>query len=74
MIKVSEDILFYSFRYALGRSTYAVSDVVEAITENWEDLSDKFKQQVKSEIRKAEMMKQAGMPMDSSEWQKVLKL
>ncbi len=31
VIKGYEDILFLAFRYALGRSTYVVDDVVEAI-------------------------------------------
>ena len=35
-IKISQEdlinVMFYSFRYALGRSTYAVQDVVDVLT------------------------------------------
>jgi hypothetical protein len=35
-IKISQEdlinVMFYSFRYALGRNTYAVSDVVDVLT------------------------------------------
>jgi len=39
------DIIFFAFRYALGRNTYAPSLVIDKLKENWEDftLSDKGK-------------------------------
>ena len=70
---IDEDILFYAFRYALGRSTYAVADVVLAILCNWKDLSGDCKQLVKKEILEyRERNGLCGMQMDDDEWQKVL--
>jgi hypothetical protein len=68
-----EDILFYAFRYALGRSTYAVSVVVRNILCNWKELSDNNKEMIKEEIldyRKRNGL--CGMQMDDDEWQKVV--
>lgn len=33
-----EDIMFYAFRYALGRNTYAVDEVIEYIIANITDI------------------------------------
>jgi hypothetical protein len=40
-IKVEPDILFYAFRYALGRRTYAVNDVVSEIISTVKHIPDK---------------------------------
>jgi hypothetical protein len=70
---IDEDILFYAFRYALGRSTYAVADVVLAILRNWKDLSGDCKQLMKKEILEyRERNGLCGMQMDDDEWQKVV--
>lgn len=70
---IDEDILFYAFRYALGRSTYAVSTVVNNILNNWKFLDNRVKGLMKKEIldyRKRNGL--CGMQMDDDEWQKVL--
>lgn len=36
-IEVDEDMLVYALRYALGRQTYAVNDVIIALEEHWEE-------------------------------------
>lgn len=43
-------LLIYAFRYALGRQTYAVDDVILAIHENIDILTDKEKQIIIKEI------------------------
>ena len=40
---INNDITFYAFRYALGRQTYAVHDVVNYLLKHWDEL-DKFSQ------------------------------
>lgn len=73
-LELSEDILFMAFRYALGRQTYVVSDVVQTITENWSFLSKKIKHLIHKEIKIAISDKNIGMEMDFKEWSKVLNL
>ena len=36
-VNVDEDILVYALRYALGRQSYAVSDVIIALEKHWEE-------------------------------------
>lgn len=52
-IKVSELTLLSSFRYALGRKTYIVSEVVENILASWQILSQNAKDKIKEEIEEA---------------------
>jgi hypothetical protein len=46
----SEDILFFAFRYSLGRRTYAVSIVTDEIKLKWPTLSLNTKTLIKKEI------------------------
>jgi len=68
MIKVNENILFYSFKYALGRMTYAVDDVAEAIIENKKELTGYLKRRIIFEINEANKEKRMGMKMDKKTW------
>lgn len=69
----NETILICAFRYALGRKTYIVSHVVEDIINNWDQLSDFFKEKVKKEIREhKEMFGNLGDDCDEEEWNKIL--
>lgn len=52
MIELEQDILIYALRYALGRQTYAVNDVIMAISTNWKNLSDNVKLIIREDIRK----------------------
>ena len=49
-ITVTEDQLFWMFRYCLSRKTYAVSDGADAIVTNWKLLSLNTKKTIKKEI------------------------
>lgn len=48
---VDENFILYAFRYALGRSTYAVSDVAEFIIRNKMFLQPYIKKQIVQEIK-----------------------
>ena len=50
-ITVSENHLFWMFRYCLGRSTYAVADAVDAIHFNWDKIGAETKERIVEEIR-----------------------
>lgn len=67
-------IVFYAFRYVLGRKTYAVSEVSYYITKNWDLLHDREKQAMKQEIEIAIKTNNAGMEMDIENWKKILTL
>ncbi len=45
-----QDILFYAFRYALGRKTYAVNDVVTAIKERAQEIPPSTRELMVKEI------------------------
>lgn len=65
-----DDLLFYSFRYALGRRTYVVSDVAQKLIHYSYALRDDTIECIKKEIKLALEKGQAGM--DEEEWKKVL--
>jgi len=75
MINVDEDIIVYAFRYTLGRSTYAVRDMVEVLISNWGILSLRTRNLIRKEIETAiyETGKY-GWEMDKNEWLKILEL
>lgn len=73
-LDIKEDILFMAFRYALGRRTYAVGEVVDSLKHNWEHLSQNIKDLVKREIVSAIQYNNAGMEMDIKKWNEVLNL
>ncbi len=60
-----DDLLFYAFRYALGRATYAVNDVIHYLMKYEDDLSDATKRLI---IRDIKREKQLGMPQDKLMW------
>ncbi len=66
-----ETLLLCSFRYALGRRTYAVSMVVKIILDNQELLSEGLKKLMLKEIELALATDRAGMDCDRKEWVKL---
>lgn len=72
---VPEDILFYAFRYALGRRTYAVADVASEIRAHASTLSAKTRALIVKEIRAADKQAEGlGMEMDREEWVRTLNI
>ena len=74
LIKVSELTLLASFRYALGRQTYIVSEVVENILANWQGLSQNAKDTMKAEIKEAINNNNIGHSIDKESWNKIIEL
>jgi len=70
--EINQNIVFYAFRYALGRRTYAVSDVVDYLKENWEELDNQTQVQIRNEIGKAIDREQAGSHCDIKKWRELL--
>jgi hypothetical protein len=68
-MRYNESILFWAFRYALGRSTYAVDDVVSAIRGNYEHLDVHFRAKIVSEINEQiDAFGKIGMECDMNQW------
>ena len=67
-------VLLCAFRYALGRSTYVVCDIVCEIEDNWDDIPIHTKNLIQSEIKFAIDENRAGMECDRIAWQRILKL
>lgn len=63
-----EGLIFYSFRYALGRMTYAVSDAADYIKTYKSVLTKNTRMLIRKEIKQAVSEGRAGMQMDVDEW------
>lgn len=77
MIKLTaleHNIIFYAFRYALGRQTYAPSEVVGYLETYWLDIPTMTRHKIQSEIREAIGRGEAGSSIDIKTWKKVLDL
>lgn len=72
--QVPEDILFYAFRYALGRMTYAVAGVASEIRAHNPTLTKKTRALIIKEIKEAYKADGLGMDMDRKEWLKTLNI
>lgn len=70
-IEVQPVFLVYAFRYALGRMTYAVSDVAEALIVHRDALEPMWRQQIVEDIEAAIAGGHAGMLQDTDQWRRV---
>jgi len=64
-------VVVSAFRYALGRSTYVVSDTATALKEAAELLPRSQRQQIIDEIEMAIESDRAGMAMDIAVWREL---
>lgn len=71
-MNLHSDILFYAFRYALGRTTYAVHDVAAEIIQHAKDIPESAMNNMIQEITEALEKDQAGKYMHREQWEKVL--
>lgn len=67
-VVVDDGVLFCAFRYALGRRTYVVSEVCEAITQNTGAIQRKLRNLMIKEITEAIDGNHAGDDMDIKQW------
>ncbi len=65
-------LAFYAFRYALGRMTYAVGDVVDILIKNIKKIDPYNQLLMIKEIIIAVETGHAGMKCDIAEWNKLL--
>jgi hypothetical protein len=71
-ITVDPIIVFAAFRYALGRSTYIVTDVTDCIQRNASALPASDRAVMVREVRQAIADGRAGMPSDVAAWELTL--
>jgi hypothetical protein len=64
-LKVERSILFFAFRYALGRSSYAPNTVVDNIKANIKGISVG---DIKAYIKEINECENYGMDMDKRHW------
>lgn len=64
-LTVDEDILFYAFRYALGRKSHASSTVAHNIAQNLSKMKDA---DIKAYVREIEECQDYGMEIDKQQW------
>lgn len=64
-LKVDREILFFAFRYALGRMSYAPSTVMDNIKENIDKISTG---DIQAYIREIGECENYGMTMDETHW------
>lgn len=70
-VAVDPIFLMYAFRYALGRMTYAVGDVADALVEHREELRPDWRAQITRDIREAVDAQRAGHACDVERWLRV---
>ncbi len=73
---LNRGLIIYAFRYALGRHSYAVSDVVEVMMDLWDELPKHWQELIQKEIGKRITFNNDNYfeVIDNEEWLKVLKL
>lgn len=64
----------WAFRYALGRRTGAVLDVVEHLKKHWVNLRPFTQNQIQEEIKTAINQDMAGDNCDIESWTEILNL
>jgi hypothetical protein len=70
--KVADNIIWMAMRYALGRRTYAVNEVIDYIKGHWDTIDDRILDGMRMDIRKAIERGDAGDHIDLMEWQSLL--
>lgn len=70
VFEVDRNVLFFSFRYALGRMTYAPSTVIDNIKFNLDKIPNS---EIEMYIREIEEFENYGMDCDVKTWTNFLK-
>ena len=64
-----ETLLFYSFRYAIGRMTYVVGDICDLLIKHKDKLSKMTKELIIKDILTALHRDMAGREWDRDQWE-----
>lgn len=69
---LTSTMIFWAFRYCLGRSTFAVMDCVDYLLLYWDRIEPRVRKNIVEEIFKACEKGDCGMEQDKSQWHRVL--
>ena len=72
LIQFKQNIALYAFRYALGRTSYAASEVASYLIQHKKMFTDGFRNIIISEIDFAIKEGLAGMDFDIVQWKQVI--
>jgi len=70
--KINENIVFYAFRYCLGRRTGAVDEMVNYLKMNWKRLPENTQNQIQEEIKTTIDRGNAGSDCDIKNWKTLI--
>ena len=70
----TDDMIFFGFRYCLGRMSCAVTICVDYLIAHWQHLSPDTQARIHTEIREAFRRGHYGMDMDKRQWERVLEM
>lgn len=68
----TDSMMYYAFRYCLGRASYVVTDCASYLIANWERLSPWCRTRIHQDIKRAFDANEYGHDDDRAEWQRVL--
>jgi len=71
---MTDGMVIYAFRYALGRASYAVGECVDYLILNWKYLEPSTREVIRRDIMEAFAEDRYGMEMDRRQWERVLDL
>lgn len=70
----TNSMIFYAFRYCLGRRSYVVGDCVAYLCKHWARIDARIQADIKRNITAAFAHDRYGSEIDRAEWAKVLDL
>ena len=74
IVKPSDTMVLWAFRYCLGRRSYAVNDCVVYLMAHWKEIDKETKKIIHRDIREAFEEENYGMEMDKRSWEHILEL
>lgn len=73
-LSITDDMVFYAFRYCLHAQSYVVSDCATYLVAHWHELLPRVQRQIHTELRAALNAGHIKDGMDVAMWQDVLRL
>ena len=63
-----DDLILYSLRYCLGKSSPIIREMINYLYDHWEIISPYHKEKIKNEIYFSISRHSAGMKQDENDW------
>lgn len=72
-MSINPEMLFWAFRYALGRTSYTTDDVSTELIRHWQELRPTTQERIVFEIKEAIESNMAGHDCYIARWKAVVK-